>query len=50
VNGTVGVVVAPHGHLFLILGFTYTGGKISAIDVVADPRRLRHLDLATLSN
>jgi hypothetical protein len=34
--------------LFLVLGFTYAGGKISAIDVIADPGRLRQLDLATL--
>ena len=50
VNGAVGVVVAPEGRLFLVLGFSYTGGKISAIDVIADPGRLRNLDLATLSD
>jgi hypothetical protein len=32
----------------IALGFTYTGGKISPIDVIADPDRLRQLDLATL--
>lgn len=48
VNGTVGVLVAPRGRLLLVLGFTITQGKIVAIDVVADPARLRRLDLAVL--
>jgi len=41
-------VVAPRGRLFIVLGFTFTAGKISAIDVIADPDRLRQLDLAAL--
>jgi RNA polymerase sigma-70 factor, ECF subfamily len=49
VDQAVGVVVAPQGRLFLVLGLSYTGGKISVIDVIADPERLRQLDLATLS-
>jgi hypothetical protein len=48
VNGTVGLVMAPRGRLFLVLGFTITDGKITDIDVVADPARLRQLDLAVL--
>jgi hypothetical protein len=48
VNKAVGVVVAPRGRLFIVLGFTFTAGKISAIDVIADPARLRQLDLAAL--
>lgn len=50
VNGTVGVIVARHGRLFLVLGITVTGGKIVEIDAVADPERLRHLDLAVLDD
>jgi ketosteroid isomerase-like protein len=46
VNGAAGVVVAPHGRLFAVLGFTVTGGKIVEIEVIADPARLRRLDLA----
>src|SRR5829696_9759713 len=38
----------PRGRLFLVLGFTITDGKITDIDVVADPARLRQLDLAVL--
>ena len=50
VNGAVGVVVAPSGRLLMVLGFTITHGKIVEIDVVADPARLRHLDLAVLND
>jgi RNA polymerase sigma-70 factor, ECF subfamily len=50
VNGSAGIVVAPRGRLFVVLGFTFAGGKISAIDVIADPERLRQLDLAALGN
>jgi RNA polymerase sigma-70 factor (ECF subfamily) len=48
VNGAVGVVVAPRGRLFVVLGLTITDGKIVEIDVVADATRLRQLDLAVL--
>ncbi|MGH3776868.1 MAG: hypothetical protein ACRDRR_14270 [Pseudonocardiaceae bacterium] len=50
VNGAVGVVVAPRGRLFVVLGFTITRGKIVEVDVVADPERLRQLDLAVLDD
>src|SRR5712691_4349294 len=48
VNGAVGVVVAPRGRLFLVLGLKISGGKISEVEVIADPARLRRLDLAVL--
>ena len=48
VDGTVGVVVAPHGRLVLALTFTVRDGRISRYDVIADPGRLRQLDLAVL--
>jgi RNA polymerase sigma factor (sigma-70 family) len=48
VNGAVGVVVAPRGRLLMVLGFTIRGGKIVEIDAIADPARLRKLDLAVL--
>ena len=50
VNGAVGVVVAPRGRLLMVLIFTISRGKIVEIDAVADPERLRQLDLAVLSN
>ena len=46
VNGAAGVVVAPRGRPFSVMGFTVAGGKIVAIDSLADPARLRRLDLA----
>ena len=48
VNGAAGVVAAPHGHPFSVLGFTVTRGKIVEIDILADPGRLRRLDLTDL--
>jgi len=45
VNGTAGVVVAPGGRPYAVMGFTITRGKIVEIDILADPARLRQLDL-----
>jgi RNA polymerase sigma-70 factor (ECF subfamily) len=50
VNGSAGIVVSRHGRLFLVLNLTITGGKIVAIDVVADPARLHQIDLALLGD
>jgi RNA polymerase sigma factor (sigma-70 family) len=48
INGAAGVVVAAHGRPLFVMAFTVTGGKILAIDVLADPERLQQLDLAVL--
>jgi RNA polymerase sigma-70 factor (ECF subfamily) len=37
--------MAPRGRLLVALAFTFSGDKISQIDVVADPDRLAELDL-----
>src|SRR3954465_7438741 len=37
VNGAAGVVVAPKGKPFAVMGFTIVGGKIVEIDLLADP-------------
>jgi hypothetical protein len=50
VNGAVGVVVAPRGRLLMVLGFTIVDGTIVEIDAIADPERLRQLDLAVLND
>ena len=50
VNGAAGVVVAPRGRPFAVMGFTVKRGKIVEIDVLADPARLRQLDLAVLDD
>jgi RNA polymerase sigma factor (sigma-70 family) len=46
VNGAAGAVVIPRGRPFSVMGFTVRDGKIAEIDVIADPERLRELDLA----
>ncbi|MGH3505730.1 MAG: sigma-70 family RNA polymerase sigma factor [Nocardioidaceae bacterium] len=50
VDGSVGLVMAPRGQLFLVLGFTIVDDAITEIDVIADPDRLRELDLAVLDS
>jgi RNA polymerase sigma factor (sigma-70 family) len=49
VNGMVGLVVAPRGRLIVAIGLTIKDDKITEIDVIADPLRLRQLDLAVLA-
>jgi RNA polymerase sigma-70 factor (ECF subfamily) len=48
VDGTVGVIVAPRGRLFRALRFSFKGGKIAQVHVVADPQRLRQLEVGVL--
>jgi RNA polymerase sigma-70 factor, ECF subfamily len=49
VNGDVGVVFAPAGRLQVVLAFTVSPARrITSIDVIADPDRLRRLRLALL--
>jgi RNA polymerase sigma factor (sigma-70 family) len=48
VNGAAGFVVAPRGRPVVVAGFTVAGGRIVAMDVLADPARLRELDLTVL--
>ncbi len=50
VNGAAGAVWAPGGRPRVVFGFTITRGKIVRIDLVADPERLRQLDLAMLND
>jgi RNA polymerase sigma factor (sigma-70 family) len=50
VNGAAGVVVVPRGRPFSVMGFTVTDGRIVEIDAIADPARLRQLDLAVLDD
>jgi len=48
VNGAAGVVVAPRGRPFSVMAFTVRNGRIVAIDGLADPERLKELDLTVL--
>ena len=48
VNGAVGVVSMRDGEPFSVGGFTVKGGRIVEMDILADPERLRELDLTIL--
>lgn len=48
INGSVGLVIAPRGHLFRVMRFTFADGKISEIDVIGDRTTLANLDLALM--
>ncbi|MGH8991155.1 MAG: sigma-70 family RNA polymerase sigma factor [Acidimicrobiia bacterium] len=50
VDGVPAAVWAPGGRPRVVLGFTIAGGRIVGIDLLADPDRLRHLDLAVLDD
>ena len=48
-DDAAGLVWAQRGEPRVVFGFTISGGKIVAIDLLADPERIRQLDLAVLS-
>ena len=50
VNGAPGFVVAPRGVPQAVVGVTVAGGKIVAIDLLADRARVRELDLRALED
>jgi hypothetical protein len=41
-------MAAPQGRPYSVLGFSVTHGRIARIDILADPERLRRLDLPVL--
>jgi RNA polymerase sigma factor (sigma-70 family) len=48
VDGTVGLVFAPRGKLSRALRFEFADGRISRVEVIADPARIRTLSLGVL--
>jgi RNA polymerase sigma-70 factor, ECF subfamily len=48
VNGAVGIITAADGKPVTLVGFTVTGQKITAIDLIDNPRRIAEADLAIL--
>jgi RNA polymerase sigma factor (sigma-70 family) len=48
IDGAAGLVWTPGGVPRVVFGFTIAGGRIVAIDVVADPERLSRLQVALL--
>ncbi|GAA4682170.1 sigma-70 family RNA polymerase sigma factor [Streptomyces youssoufiensis] len=49
IDGHVGIAVAPRGRLRLAITVTVRDDRIAAYEVIADPARLRQLDLAVLT-
>ena len=50
VNGAAGAVWAPDGQPRVAFAFTIARGKITGIEIIADPARLHQLDLAILND
>jgi hypothetical protein len=48
VNGSVGIVVAPRGRLFMAIRCAVKEGRIVEMAVIADPARLENLEIAVL--
>jgi RNA polymerase sigma factor (sigma-70 family) len=49
VNGSVGLLERrPDGRLFSVVGFTIASGRIAEMNILADPDRLRRLDLSAI--
>ena len=50
VGGSVGLVWAPDGEPQVAFGFTISQGRIVAIELIADPERIRELDIEILKD
>jgi hypothetical protein len=48
VNGSVGLVMAPGGHLLGVGRLEIRDGRIAVMELIADPERLAQLELAVL--
>jgi RNA polymerase sigma factor (sigma-70 family) len=48
VNGAAGAVIFVAGQPTAIMGFVVRGGRIAAIDVLADPARIARIDLSAV--
>jgi RNA polymerase sigma factor (sigma-70 family) len=50
VNGAAGAVIVVDGRPTAIMGFVVRGGRITEIDVLADPARIARIDLRVLTD
>ncbi|HZM96829.1 MAG TPA: RNA polymerase sigma factor SigJ [Vicinamibacterales bacterium] len=51
VNGSVGLLARrPDGRLFSVIGFTIVNGRITEMNILADPDRLSRLDLSAIEH
>ena len=48
INGSVGLILAPRGKLVRVVTFTFANDKVTLLEAIGDPGRLRELDLAVL--
>jgi RNA polymerase sigma-70 factor (ECF subfamily) len=48
VEGSVGLIVAPRGHRFRMLQFTFANDRIAGMEVIGDPQRLRVIEVGAL--
>ena len=48
INGSVGLVFAPRGTLSRVLTFTFADDKVTRVEVIGDPVRLRELNITVL--
>jgi RNA polymerase sigma factor (sigma-70 family) len=48
IDGSVGLIFAPRGKLSRALTFAFTNAKVTRVEVIGDPTRLRELDIAVL--
>ena len=50
IDGEAGAVWAPGARIRVVFVFTFAAGRISAIDLVADPERFREFDVAIIED
>jgi RNA polymerase sigma-70 factor (ECF subfamily) len=48
INGSAGLILAPRGRLVRAVTFTVAGTKVTRVEVIGDPERLRGLDISVL--
>jgi RNA polymerase sigma-70 factor, ECF subfamily len=48
IDGSIGLIFAPRGKLMRALMFTFDNAKVTRVEAIGDPARLRELDIAVL--
>jgi len=48
IDGSIGLIFAPRGKLVRALTFTFENAKLTRVEAIGDPARLRELDIAVL--
>ncbi len=48
IDGSVGLIVAPRGKLVRALTFTFADAKVTRVEVIGDPARLRELEVGVI--